>query len=101
MKLFPVIYRREGKHGVFIKLLITESDEALMPASIMPMQISGWHPKCQTVIQNAVQILNIQVIFIYCIPGKEAGRRHLIGITYDNRIFASCQYTHGFTGGEL
>ena len=72
-----------------------------MPAAVMPQQMGLGHIQRKAIIQDALQVLCFQIILIYCIGGKEGGRRHLLGVTYDNRVFPSGQNTHGLTGGQL
>ena len=72
-----------------------------MAASVMPVQMCGRHAKCQTVIENTVQIFDIQIVLIHRISRKKAGRRHLIRIPYNHCIFTSCKGTDCFTGRKL
>ena len=59
-----------------------------MAASVMPVQMCGRHAKCQTVIENTVQIFDIQIVLIHPkFPAKKAGRRHLIRIPYNHCNF--------------
>ena len=72
-----------------------------MTAAVMPQQMRLGHIQRQTIIQDALQILCFQVVFIHSIGGKEGGRRHLLGVTNDNGIFAPSQHTDCLTGGQL
>ena len=98
---FPIIDRGEGVELVFIEPTVAESDQALVLAPVMPEQMCLRHVQSKAVIQNAFHILFFQMILICCAGCKEGGRRHLLGISDDDRVFTAGQCAYGFAGGKL
>ncbi len=96
-----VIGRGECQEFIVIVLHIAESNQALMPAAIMPEQVRVGNRHRQAVVQNAFQILDLDVLFILSMRGKEIRWWHLARVTNDHSMLAAGQDADRFTGRHL
>ena len=97
----PVVDRGEGVELVFIEAAVAEGDQTLVPTAVVPEQVGLGHIQCEAVVQNALQVLCIQVVLIHCVGSKEGGGRHLLRVAYHHPAAAPGQGAHRLAGGEL
>ena len=72
-----------------------------MAAAVVPEQVGLGHIQGKAIVQNAFEVLNIQIFLIHGVGGEEGGGGHLLGVAHDHRIAATGQNAHGLTGGQL
>ena len=96
-----VIRRRECIEFSFVEELVRESDEALVTASVVPEQVELRHADCEAVVKNALKVFNFIVLVIKDLLPEERGRRHLLGVAYDNGILTSCYDADRLTCRQL
>ena len=96
-----VVDGREGVELVLIELAVAECNQALVTAAIMPEQMCLRHIERKAVVKNALEILNVEVVLIDGIRGKERGRRHLLGVADNYGVLTAGEYTDRLAGGKL
>ena len=97
----PVIYRWEGVELIIVEFRVAEGDEALVPGSVVPQQMGFGHIEGQAIVQNAFQILQLQIVLIHPVCGKERSRGHLLGVAHNDGIFPPGQGPYGLAGRKL
>jgi hypothetical protein len=76
---------------------IAKSDEALMAASVVPLQAQSIHPSTKTLVQNTLKIfyLFIASTFGVCRLAEEIGRWQLLRIAHYRQLLSSGDSTNG------
>ena len=98
---FAVVDRREGVKLILIEVAVAECDQALVAAPVVPEQMRLRHVERKAVVENALQILHIEVVLVDGIRGKERGWRHLLGIADDDGVLTSREHAHRLAGRQL
>ena len=98
---FPVVNGGEGIEAVIVEFPVAECYEALMAASVVPEQVCLGHGEGKAVVQDALQVLLVQMFLIRLLRHEEGCGRHLLGVAHDSGALTPCQCTHGLTCGNL
>ena len=93
--------RRERDQAATVVAVVGESDQAFVPAAVMPGQAVLRHPSADAFIQNAFQILVRVVITGACATVEEAGGWHLSRIACNDHLFAASDGAHRIPWGNL
>ena len=96
-----IINRREGVQSAVIILRITECNQAFMLTAIVPSKITWRDRQCNTIIQNAVHIINFCLFFVNSRCCKETGRRHLHWVTHYHQSPTTSNSAYCFAGRHL
>ena len=96
-----IIRRGERKERVLVELGVAEGDKAFMLAPIVPAEMFGGEGKGKAVIEDAVQVLHLGVIFVKGILVEEIGRRHLLLIADHDDALAAGDGAHRLAGRHL
>ena len=72
-----------------------------MTASVVPCKEHLRHADRKAVIENALKIFSLIIVFITYLFSEERRRRHLLGIAYDYGFTASCDNTYRLTCRQL
>ena len=98
---YTVVHRREGEEFAIVVLGVAKGDEALVARAIMPSEIAGGQRQGDTVVENALHIVDVSLGLVYGVGGEETGGRHLFGVAHADERFSSCDSSHGLAGGHL
>ena len=96
-----VVNRREGQQIVPIILGIAECDQTLVLTAIVPVQLMFTERQGDTIVQDALHVVDVSLFLIHLGRHEEAGRRHLFPIAHHDQRLASCYGSHSLTRWHL
>ena len=84
--------RRKGEQPVFVVMAVAESDQRLVAAAVVPVQISGVETGGDALVEDAFRLLARLVLVaelpLRLLPLEEAGRRHLLRVAHHDQLAA-------------
>ena len=72
-----------------------------MGTAVMPLQVQGRHAQSQRVIQDAVQVIQLQIFHLRAAAREKRGRRHLLRIAHDHGVLRPVEGARRLAGGQL
>ena len=97
----PVVGAGEGVQLALVVLLVAEGDERLMLRAVVPREVVSRHGERDTLVEDAVHVVDFRLILVHLLRGEEAGGRHLLGVAHADERLASCDGPYGLAGGHL
>ena len=96
-----IIIRREGHQRVLVEVTIAECYQALVLASVVPQEVFLRHRECETILENALQILAFRVLLAEVLRHKETCRWQLMLVTHDDSALTTRYGGHSLASRHL
>ena len=96
-----VIHAGEGMQLTIIILQVREGYQRLMLRTVMPREIMPRHGKCDTVVENTIHIINLHLVLVHRLRGKEARGRHLLRVAHTDQRLTTGNSTNGLACRHL
>ena len=96
-----VVNGREGDEFAVIVFVVGEGDERLVARTVVPVELQRRDFQRATVLQNALQVIDVGFILVHVGRGKETRWGHLFGITHHDKCLTAGNGSNGFAGRHL